>query len=107
VGKAYLAGPMTGIEDFNFPAFDEAAAFLRSMDIDVINPAENFNGRQDLPWDVYLRKAIGQVAECDSIILLPGWSKSKGAQLEVHIAEALGLKVHQYTEYLEGAARSE
>jgi hypothetical protein len=102
--KLYIAGPMTGYDDFNFDAFNEAAAFLRSEDIDVINPAENFDGRQDLPWQTYLRKAITQVAESDGVILLPGWEDSKGAQLERHIAQELGLVIHEYEFFLQYAA---
>ena len=34
----YLAGPMTGIAEFNFPAFDAAAAKLRDLGYVVFNP---------------------------------------------------------------------
>jgi len=89
----YIAGPMTGYDDFNFPAFHAAAAFLRSLDFDVINPAENFDGDQSLGWQTYLREAVKQVSESDGIVLLPGWKASKGARLERHIAIELGLEV--------------
>lgn len=98
MSKLYLAGPMTGIDDFNFPAFHRAATFLRSLDIEVINPAENFDGDQTLSWQTYLREAIKQVASSDGVVLLPGWELSKGATLERHIAEELGLEIHRYEE---------
>lgn len=90
----YLAGPMTGIEDYNYPAFHAAAAQLREAGYVVVNPAENFAGDQSLPWETYLRTAICQVTECDGIALLPGWQESKGAKLEVRVAGALG--IHAY-----------
>ncbi len=102
----YIAGPMTGIPDFNFPAFNAAAALLRSEDIEVINPAENFDGAQDLPWRVYLREAVKQVATCDGMVTLAGWEDSKGAQLEVHIAKELGLIVTPFTELAEAIGAS-
>lgn len=41
VGRVYLAGPMTGIADYNFPAFNAAAARLRAEGFDVVNPADH------------------------------------------------------------------
>lgn len=41
INRVYLAGPMTGIEDFNFPAFNDMAAKLRARGYVVENPAEH------------------------------------------------------------------
>ena len=89
--RVYLAGPMTGLADFNFPAFHAAAAALRAAGWDVVNPAENFGGRTDLPRETYLRADIVLLVECDAIAMLPGWRKSRGARLEYVIAHELGL----------------
>ena len=39
--KIYIAGPMTGIKDFNFPAFFEAEKQLNKLGHEVYNPAHN------------------------------------------------------------------
>jgi len=91
--RIYIAGPMTGHPDHNFPAFHAAAERLRKAGWDVVNPAENFDGRTDLPRETYLRADVGLLVQCDAIALLPGWEESRGAKLEYLLARELGLKV--------------
>ncbi|MDE1997975.1 MAG: DUF4406 domain-containing protein [Burkholderiales bacterium] len=91
-GRVYLAGPMTGIADFNFPAFNAEADLLRPNCTAVINPAEH-GIVAGANWSDYLRHDIAGLVSCERIHLLRGWSKSKGAQLEYTIAKALGMAV--------------
>jgi uncharacterized protein DUF4406 len=85
---------MTGLPDYNYPAFDAAADAWRSSGWDVLNPAESFGRKNDLPYDWYLREAVRLVTMSDAIALLPGWALSKGALLELHLAVVLGLDVY-------------
>jgi Domain of unknown function (DUF4406) len=88
-GRAYVAGPMTGLPEFNFPAFNAAAARLRAQGVTVLNPAEH--GIVDgAGWGDYLRHDLAGLVSCERIHLLPGWSKSKGANLEVLVSLVLG-----------------
>ena len=116
--KVYVAGPMRGIPEFNFPAFNEAAAKLRAAGHEVFNPAErdnerhgtdiskgNVTGDETLAAAQHgfnLREALAAdlkyiCESADAVYLLPGWENSKGACAEMQTAVALGLKV------LEGA----
>lgn len=83
---------MTGLPELNFPAFNCSAAKLRAAGFDVVNPAEH-GEEPGKAWADYLRKDIRLLMDCDAIALLPGWEKSKGAKLEVHIATELGMRV--------------
>lgn len=86
---------MSGIQDFNHPAFNAKAAELRAAGEDVINPAE-FDAEigPDQPWATYLRRDLVLLAErCDKIVLLPGWEDSKGATLEWTVGKALGMTI--------------
>jgi len=95
--KAYIAGPMTGLPDFNYPAFNRAAAQLRALGHEVLNPAEN-----PVPpcgtWAGYMRMALAQLVQCEAIVLLPGWTDSKGALIERKLAQVLGMDVVHFTD---------
>lgn len=110
--KVYLAGPMTGIPNFNFPAFNKATAILRAEGHKVFNPAERDierHGGVDISADnstgdtalaakthgFSLREALADdtafiCREADAIAMLPGWENSKGARAEHALAFALG-----------------
>lgn len=103
--KAYLAGPMTGIPQFNFPAFDTAATALRVSGWEIVSPAEmddpetrrlallSTDGKMGSAsphgqtWGDFLARDVKLVADMiDAIILLPRWQKSRGARLEAFVA---------------------
>lgn len=90
--RIYIAGPMTGYPDLNFPAFHAEALWLRSMGHEVVNPAE-INPDPGADWVDCMRADIAQLVTCDALQLLSGWEKSRGATLEHHIAAALGMEI--------------
>lgn len=86
----YIAGPMTGLPEFNFPEFFRAQAYLEVRGFDVLNPARRpaVDGES---WASCLRKALRDVLDADAVALLPGWETSRGAVLEVNVAASLGM----------------
>lgn len=92
----YLSGPMSGLPDYNYPAFNAAAARLRDLGYTVENPAEN---PACTSWEGYMRLALAQLVRCDTTLLLPGWDKSKGAVLECSISRVLGMRVQEYATF--------
>lgn len=93
----YISGPMTGLPEHNFPAFNAAAATLRDQGYQVTNPAE-INPSGDKSWEACMRADIKALCDCDTIMLLPGWESSQGAHLEVHIAHRLGMHVTHFVD---------
>ena len=91
--RIYIAGPMTGLPEHNFPAFHAAAKRLRQAGWEAVNPADNFGGRTDLPRESYLRADIELLAQCDAVAMLPGWEDSRGAKLEYLMAWELSMPV--------------
>ncbi|WP_206676822.1 DUF4406 domain-containing protein [Mycobacteroides franklinii] len=91
--RFYIAGPMTGYREYNYPAFAEMAKRLRDAGLNVVSPHELHPADPNVPWDWYLRRDLRELVECTHIVLLPGWIQSRGAQLEHHVAEALGMRI--------------
>ena len=96
--RIYIAGPMTGLPENNYPAFHDAAARLRRRAWHVENPAENPQPHTDAAceWTAYMRMGVSQLMTCHAIYMLPGWQKSKGASLEYFIAKRLGLTIYEH-----------
>lgn len=90
--KIYIAGPMTGLPDNNYPTFHAAATLLRAQGHMVANPAEN-EAPSCGTWLGYMRLALAQLIQCDAVHLLPGWSRSRGAMVEFTLAKGMGLEV--------------
>lgn len=90
--RIYISGPMTGIPDFNHPAFNSEAARLRALGYEVVNPAE-LNADTSLEWHACMRKALVGMLTCDTLALLEGWHKSAGAHLEMHVAHRVGMEI--------------
>jgi hypothetical protein len=86
--RVYIAGPMTGLPDYNFPAFNAAAQAWRVAGWEVLNPAESFDGRTDLPYEEYVEHDLDLLKTCDAIAMLPGWngSNARGSVWERAIA---------------------
>jgi len=91
--RIYIAGPMTGHAEHNFPAFQAAAKRLHEAGWEVVNPADNFGGRTDLPRSSYLRADVVLLLQCDAVALLPEWETSLGAKLEFLLARELGMPI--------------
>jgi hypothetical protein len=92
MSRVYLAGPMSGIENLNYPEFNRAASQLRKLGYHVENPAEN-PAPACGSWEGYMRLAIAQLVTCEEIHMLRGWSDSRGALIERELAGHLGLIV--------------
>lgn len=110
--RIYLAGPMTGIPHFNYPAFNSASAALRFEGHEVFSPAEHdiamfgkdisnpdgcaVTAAKDHGFDrrAALKADLAWICDnAEAIALLPGWENSSGAKAERALAVALNLEV--------------
>ena len=99
--KIYIAGPMTGLPDYNFPAFHAAAAAWRAEGWEVVNPAEEFDGDTGRPYQEYVERDLMHLRNVDAIAMLEGWDgpNARGSVWEREIAlRLLGLPVFDAAE---------
>src|SRR4051812_12399525 len=91
--RIYIAGPMRGLPELNFPAFFEAEARW-SVDWDVVNPAQMDKDHgfvptkqqtvfENLSIEEAMSRDLPAVASCDAIALMEGWERSQGANIEL------------------------
>lgn len=83
----YIAGPMTGIKDFNRPLFNKVAIELTEQGHGVLNPAILPDG---LSQGQYMQICLPMVAVADELVMLPGWERSEGAYIEFCLAKKSG-----------------
>lgn len=89
--RIYIAGPMTGLPENNFPVFHEAAKQWRANGWHVVSPAESFGSDGTLPYRYYVEHDVYLLLSCDAIAVLPGWNSptARGSVWEYFIAKVL------------------
>ena len=98
----YVAGPMSGRELFNFPAFDDARDLLSSQGWHVHSPADNDRaagfdpvaGVMPADFDVTaaFRWDVQTILDVDAVYFLDGWEASQGANTEHAITVSIGIE---------------
>lgn len=100
--RGYIAGPMRGYVNSNFPAFDEAKARGIAKGFVIVSPADlsrraGYTGDESpenvTPHELheFAKVDVGILLELDAergdfLAVLPGWQASVGARMEVGIA---------------------
>tara|TARA_R100001143_G_C3360997_1_gene135689 strand:- start:20424 stop:20858 length:435 start_codon:yes stop_codon:yes gene_type:complete len=114
--KFYLAGPMSGLPQFNFPLFERATQYLREVHgLEVVSPHELDDPEiremalaspdgspidQQGTWGDFLSRDVKIVAdEVQGVILLHNWHMSRGARLEAFVGILCG---HAFARYVPG-----
>jgi len=114
--RLYIAGPMTGIPQFNYPKFVLMAAELRAAGHDAVSPVElddpeiqaislaSPDGNLDTikshgqSWGDFLARDVKQLADdgIEGVVVLPEWEYSRGARLETFVAYLCDLPIYSW-----------
>jgi len=111
--SVYLAGPMRGYPEYNFPLFFKVTEKLESLGFIVHNPAardivsDGFNPKKDQAKELkhYMYYDLPMVCTSDMLVVLPNWEFSQGARLEVHVANECKIPVYPVELLLNGTIK--
>lgn len=90
-GLTYIAGPMTNLPDDNWATFIYAEKYIGGK---IFNPAKPHGfiikkQKSEFKWEDYMIEDMYNLLKCNRIVVLPGYSKSTGANVEVLIGKNL------------------
>lgn len=91
--KLYICGPVTGYSDLNLPTFEYAAEQLQEMGLEAVIPHSFVP--PDARHNDAMRLCISRLCEgdIDGLVVLPGFTDSRGSRLEIDVADGLDIPV--------------
>jgi hypothetical protein len=107
--KVYIAGPITGIPDNNRAGFAAGEKWAAEQGWEPVNPlaiAHAHPGRrcpvgeaitdggETHPYGCWVRADLAALLDCDAILMLRGWTRSRGAKHEHATAAICFMPIH-------------
>ena len=94
----YISGRITGLPyPIAVKRFAVAARRLSELGHHPVNPI--YNGLpSDATWAEHMRADLAALRACDGVCMLRGWERSRGAQIERHVALKRGMPIYTFSE---------
>jgi hypothetical protein len=104
--RAYICGPVTGLDLNNEPMFREWEERLRELGYETVVPHDlepNLDDEikhhmsddqwHEYVWRKYMNVCVPELCRSHIVVTLVGWENSRGATTEVNLARAIGIPV--------------
>ena len=92
--KIYKAGKVTGEKTHAVTLkFGTAEFKIKSLGHTPVNPLTVVNDWH-CPWDQAMTKCLDALEKCDAVLMLPCYTDSRGAKIELEKARSKGLKIY-------------
>ena len=90
--KIYISGQITGLDiDKVHNKFQIVENEIIANGNEAVNPMKILTGNHS--WVDYMKADLIELFKCDAIYMLSDWQNSRGAKLEYHIANEVGLQI--------------
>jgi hypothetical protein len=101
----YLSGKVSGLTKEQYTdLFQRAADLVSAAGMEPVNPIEvvldkcagvaECGGEGEIHhWTCYMKHDLRDMLVCDGVVVLPNWTQSTGAGIEVDLADRLGMPI--------------
>lgn len=111
--RVYISGQITGLPQREYEQnFADAAEVVLGSGHEAVNPVEIepdcsegcgstailADGSYKHKWNCYMKADIIAMMTCDAVLVLSNWINSKGATVEVELADAVGIPIYALKE---------
>ena len=91
--RVYVVGPISGHDDLNQPAFETARTALLQAGFECVTIPHDLTRPTDAYESCMAVSLDHLINRCDLVVTLPGATSSRGASLEISVANILGLPI--------------
>lgn len=95
--RIYLSGKINGLTKEEIKdSFEIARRIVKAKypEAHIFNPADLEEQWPGYTYENYMKLSIQWLLECDCAYFLKGWETSRGANLEMQVANACGIKIN-------------
>lgn len=95
--RIYLSGKINGLtkEDIK-DNFEIGRRYVKAKlgSVLIDDPSRLEDAIPGGTYEFYMKKSLEMMLECDEVYFLPNWTTSRGANLEMQVANACGIKIN-------------